>query len=76
MGRIELTLGTALERETIEVKVVKIDLLGVIAGGYVKHFTFIKLNCIWVFSDLMPYLYTTIEGNYFLSFWIALGVSV
>lgn len=46
MGRIELTLGTALERETIEVKVVKIDLLGVIAGGYVKHFTFIKLNCI------------------------------
>lgn len=46
MGRIELALGTALEQGTTEVKPVKIDLLGVIAGGYVKHFAIIKINCI------------------------------
>lgn len=46
MGRIELALGTALEKGTTEVKAVKIDLLGVIAGGYVKHFAIIKINCI------------------------------
>lgn len=76
MGRIELALGTALEWETIEVKAVKIDLLGVIAGGYVKHFTFIKLNCIWVFS--YSYLISTpqLKEIIFLSFRIAVGVSV
>lgn len=46
MGRIELALGTALEQGTTEVKAVKIDLLGVIAGGYVKNFAIIKINCI------------------------------
>lgn len=46
MGRIELALGTALEQGTTEVKAVKIDLVGVIAGGYVKHFAIIKINCI------------------------------
>lgn len=46
MGRIELALGTALEQGTTEGKAVNIDLVGVIAGGYVKHFAIIKINCI------------------------------
>lgn len=44
MGRIELALGTALEQGATEVRGVKIDHLGVVAGGYVKHFAIIKIT--------------------------------
>lgn len=38
-----------------------------------KHFAIIKINCICVFSHLsLP----AMEGSYFLSFWIAVGVSL
>lgn len=52
----------------------KIDLLGVVAEGYVEHFTFIYEQYLSVFL-LIPFIYTTIEGSYFLSFglqWVCL----